>query len=132
MQPRITEEQIRALVFAFYDTVRADDRLGPIFEARLAGRWPSHLEKMCSFWSSVLLATGRFVGDPVATHARIPGLRADHFDRWIELFRNTAARTLPAHIAADVTGRALRMRMALERAACAGVHPSPIPTPPPN
>lgn len=129
MQPRISEEQIRALVFAFYDAVRADDRLGPVFETHLAGRWPSHLEKMCDFWSSVLLATGRFVGDPVATHARLPGIRPDHFDRWIELFGDTAARTLPAHMAADVTGRAIRMRMALERTACAGRLAPPNATP---
>ncbi len=130
MRPRISEQEIRALVFAFYDAVRADERLGPVFEARLAGRWPSHLEKMCDFWSSVLLATGRFVGDPVTSHARLPGIVPDHFDRWIELFRDTAARTLPPHMAADVTGRALRMRVALERAACAPSLEPELPSPP--
>jgi len=116
--PRMTEEQIRSLVLAFYHRVREDERLGPIFEGQLGGRWASHLEKMCDFWSSVLLASGRFAGNPVDAHARLPGLRPEHFDRWIELFRRTAVDTLPAEIAADVVGRAVRMRVVLERAAC--------------
>jgi len=116
--PRITEEQIRALVLAFYDSVREDERLGTIFEERLAGRWAPHLEMMCDFWSSVLLASGRFVGDPVEAHARLSGLRPEHFDRWLELFHRAAIDVLPVEIAADIGGRAARMRIVLERAAC--------------
>lgn len=118
MPPHITETQIRDLVFAFYVRVRADERLGPVFEDRLAGRWDAHLEKMCDFWSSILLASGRFRGNPVETHSRIPGITPQHFDRWITLFQETASETLPTHVATDIVGRSMRMRVALERAAC--------------
>jgi hemoglobin len=107
------------LVQTFYQDVRKDESLGPIFESRLAGRWKPHLEKMCDFWSSVLLASGRFVGNPAVAHARLPGLGPEHFDRWIELFDHTAIAVLPPDIATDVVGRARRMRVILERAASA-------------
>ena len=118
MSARITEPQIRSLVHAFYERVRGDEVLGPVFESRLAGRWEPHLAKMCDFWSSVLLATGRFRGNPVQAHRTIPGISPQHFDRWIELFDSTASEVLPAPIAADVVGRSMRMRVALEGAAC--------------
>lgn len=114
MSARITEPQIRTLVHSFYERVREDDMLGPVFEAHLAGRWDAHLAKMCDFWSSVLLATGRFRGNPVAAHRAIPGISPEHFDRWIELFESTAFEVLPAPLATDVVGRSLRMRVALE------------------
>jgi hemoglobin len=115
---RISEPQIRELVFTFYDRVREDDLLAPVFESRLAGRWDPHLEKMCDFWSSVLLATGRFRGNAVETHRHIPGIEPAHFDRWIALFEETAVATLPTSIAVDVVVRSQNMRVTLERAAC--------------
>lgn len=113
---RITEQEIRDLVFAFYDRVRADELLGPVFESRLSDRWEPHLEKMCDFWSSILLGTGRFNGNPVQTHALVPGISPAHFDRWLELFQLTASETLRPELAMDVVGRAHRMRVVLDRA----------------
>lgn len=121
MPSRITEQEIRDLVYTFYGRVREDASLGPVFEGRLAGRWESHLEKMCDFWSSVLLATGRFDGNPVEAHLRVPGISPEHFDRWIELFERTAHDVLRPHVATDVAGRAARMRIVLERFACPAV-----------
>ncbi|MEZ4425460.1 MAG: group III truncated hemoglobin [Gemmatimonadota bacterium] len=122
MSDRITEAQIRALVFSFYGAIREDPTLGPVFEARLSGRWEPHLEKMCDFWSSVLLASRRFTGNPAAAHVGLPGLQPEHFDRWLDLFHRTATALLPPHVAADVVGRAQRMRIPLERAAFPGAH----------
>lgn len=113
--PRITEEQIHALVHGFYRRIRADAELGPIFEERFAGRWDAHLSRMCDFWSTVMLASGRYRGNPLESHRRIPELRSAHFDRWLALFGEVAHELLPLHIARDVEGRALRMRAVLER-----------------
>jgi hemoglobin len=118
MTARITEAEIRDLVFTFYDRVRQDARLGPVFDRTLQGRWEPHLEKMCDFWSGVLLATGRFRGNPVQAHMEVPDIRPAHFERWLELFEITAFETLRPHNAVDVVGRAARMRVVLERAAC--------------
>jgi hemoglobin len=64
----ITETTIRVLVDAFYARLRRDPTLGPIFTNAIAeGAWPAHLEKMYAFWSSVMLTSGRYKGNPVAT-----------------------------------------------------------------
>lgn len=85
-----TEEEISRLVHAFYARVRQDGELGPIFEAHIDD-WDHHLAKLVDFWSSILLRTGRFTGAPMPKHAALPGLSADLFRRWLQLFGETAA-----------------------------------------
>ena len=112
---RPTEAEIRRMVDTFYGRVREDSILGPIFEERIGTDWDSHLDRMVDFWSTVLLASGRYRGDPIRAHRRIQGLDPAHFDRWLELFRPVAHELFPEGLAEDVYGRALRMRMVLER-----------------
>jgi len=89
----ITSEQISMLVERFYESVRADERLGPIFAAHISGEWDEHLQKMKAFWRSVLLKTGEYKGRPVPAHAKITGVETIDFGRWLTLFERTA-RTL--------------------------------------
>ena len=91
---------IHTLVHAFYGEIRTDPALGPIFNRVIGGEWDAHLAKMCDFWSSVLLMTGRFKGAPMVAHARLPELRATHFARWLHLFRQAAERLCPTDAAA--------------------------------
>ncbi|GER00473.1 hypothetical protein JCM17845_10960 [Iodidimonas gelatinilytica] len=99
LHPDIDEVMIKRLVHGFYDKVRADDRLGPLFDGAISEPWPVHLEKMCDFWSSVMLKTARFKGRPMATHARITGITEPDFDIWLGLFRQTAHQVCPKDIA---------------------------------
>lgn len=92
---QIDEGMIRTLVDTFYDTVRGDDLLGPVF-ARHVADWSMHLPKMYAFWSTVVLRTGRYAGRPLEAHQRLPGLTQAHFDRWITLWTQTVARVVPA------------------------------------
>jgi hemoglobin len=96
----VTEPMIHDLVHAFYRGIRTDPALGPIFNRVIGDDWDAHLAKMCDFWSSVLLMTGRFKGSPMAAHARIPELRPTHFARWLHLFRQSAERLCPPEAAA--------------------------------
>lgn len=112
---RPSEKQIRRMVDTFYARVREDDLLGPVFDERIGSGWSAHLDRMVDFWSTVLLASGRYRGDPIEAHRRIPDLQAAHFDRWLELFRPVVHEIYPDGLAEDVYGRALRMRMVLER-----------------
>lgn len=112
----ITEQQIRAMVETFYERVRDDAELGPVFERYKQGTWSEHMDRMVDFWSSVLLGSGRYQGNPLAKHRAIPELRSDHFDRWLDLFAEVLASTLPEHVATDILARAMRMRVVLDPA----------------
>lgn len=83
-----TEEEIVTLVYGFYDKVRADPVLGPIFNTHVDD-WDTHLAKMVSFWSSLLLGAGTYRGTPMPTHIALPGLQAPMFGQWLALFHQT-------------------------------------------
>lgn len=98
MSDTITEAEISSLVDTFYDKVRRDPDIGPIFNA-IVGDWPHHLATLKDFWSTVLLTTGRYKGDPMMTHLQLP-LDPGHFERWLVLFAETAHEVLsPSHAA---------------------------------
>ena len=89
----ITNRQdIIRLVDAFYERIRKDDKLGPIFEDIAHVNWNTHLPRMYDFWDSVIFRTGTFRGNPLVAHAKLVPLadmgRAT-FDRWLTLFRET-------------------------------------------
>lgn len=118
----ITEENIHRLVHGFYDAVREDDLLGPVFGREIAAEaWPVHLSKMCDFWSSVLLRTSRYDGRPLPPHLRMPDLADTHFARWLSLFRATADAVFAPVDAnrvvalAERIGTSFRLSIALHR-----------------
>jgi hemoglobin len=115
----ITEAMIEQLVRAFYDKVRADAVLGPIFEARIRD-WEPHLAQMFAFWSSVALMTGRYHGTPMVKHNRLP-VDAGHFDRWLGLFEQTAREICPPQATEHFMDRARRIASSLEMGV-AGTH----------
>jgi hemoglobin len=96
----ITEEMIHEVVHGFYARIRQDPALGPIFNRIIAEEvWPAHLHKMCDFWSSVMLMSGRFHGAPMPAHLRIEGLNGRHFARWLHMFAETVAELCPPEAA---------------------------------
>jgi hemoglobin len=106
-QVSVTEEQIAALVGAFYERVRGDATLGPIFELAIGEEWDSHLEQMRAFWSSLILTSGRYKGNPMVSHlSLLPRIGEQHFARWLELWRLTASDVLPPPAAALFVRRA--------------------------
>jgi hemoglobin len=111
----VTEEMIHDLVHGFYGEIRTDPALGPIFNRVIApDEWEPHLQKMCDFWSAVMLMTGRFRGAPMPAHIRIPELRATHFARWLHLFRQTAGEVCPPEVAAAFVSRAEMIARSLQ------------------
>ncbi|TPK97013.1 MULTISPECIES: group III truncated hemoglobin [unclassified Mesorhizobium] len=106
----LDETMIRSVVHGFYDEIRRDELLGPIFHQRIAhAEWPAHLAKMCDFWSATLLRTARYGGRPLPPHLTIEGLGEAHFRRWLKLFRATVRRICPPDVAALFMNRALRI-----------------------
>jgi hemoglobin len=108
----ITEQMIERLVHEFYAKVRADETLAPVFDARIHD-WEPHLKQMCAFWSSVALMTGRYHGTPMVKHMPLP-VDADHFDRWLELFEQTAREVCPPEAEPHFVERARRIAASLE------------------
>jgi len=82
---------------AFYARVRQDPLIGPVFTERITD-WDQHLQRMCLFWSSVALMSGRYHGEPMRKHAPLP-IDRQHFDRWLDLFRQTARAVCPPRAA---------------------------------
>ena len=114
VHPDLDEQAIHALVHTFYGKVRADAELGPIFDRVIGDNWDTHLAKMCDFWSSVMLMTGRYKGQPMVAHVRQKTIRPEHFARWLELFRQTARERFPADIAALFIVRAENIARSLQ------------------
>ena len=108
----ITEAMIERLVHGFYAKVRTDAALAPVFEARIQD-WEPHLKQMCAFWSSVALMSGRYHGTPMVKHMPLP-VDAAHFDRWLELFAETAREICPPAAATHFVELARRIAASLE------------------
>ena len=97
----IDEAYISTLVDTFYDRVRADDHIGPIFASAIKGDWDPHLATMKDFWSSMALATNRYDGRPLPKHMALSGLTPEHFETWLGLFYKTLQDTAPTQEAED-------------------------------
>jgi hemoglobin len=110
----VDDAMIRDLVHAFYGRVRDDSFIGPIFARVIGADWDLHLAKMCDFWSSVMLMSGRYKGNPMVAHMRLKDVRPEHFERWLELFRQTAAEICPPEAAAAFALRADNIARSLQ------------------
>ncbi|MBS1799286.1 MAG: group III truncated hemoglobin [Acidobacteria bacterium] len=107
MSTKITEPEISILVETFYNKVRRDPDIGPIFNA-IVDDWTYHLALLKDFWSTVLLTTGRYKGDPMMKHLQLP-LDHEHFERWLSLFAETANEVLTPEHAAEVIDKSHRI-----------------------
>lgn len=107
---QLDEQMIHDVVHDFYDEIRKDNLLGPVFNGTIAPHdWPRHLMKMCDFWSSLMLRSGRYDGRPLPPHLALPELGEEHFRRWLGLFRTTVQNLCPPEVAALFMERALRI-----------------------
>ena len=93
-----TLKDIQFLVDQFYAVVQKDPFLGPIFNARLAGRWEMHHRKLYRFWHTVLLRRPDYFGDPVPMHFDM-NIDQRHFDGWLKIWTETIASNFEGVIA---------------------------------
>jgi hemoglobin len=113
---QITESSIKRLVDEFYVKVRADTELAPIFNRAIPGDWGPHLSTMYDFWSSVMLTSGRYKGQPVPKHLRLEGIKPELFDRWLELFGATCSELFEENLADAFRTKAVRIAESLKLA----------------
>ena len=87
-----TRADIEIMVRAFYDKVKPDPLIGPVFTSVFNVNWERHLPVMFDFWENALFFTGSYIGNPMESHKRVHKifpLTEDHFNRWVALFMQT-------------------------------------------
>lgn len=101
-----TRKDIELLVNTFYEKVQQDDLIGPIFNSRIApDAWPAHLERMYTFWTTILLNQPGYSGQPFEKHRDMP-IEQAHFDRWVILFKSIVDGLFEGPVAKEAKYRA--------------------------
>jgi len=113
---KLDDAGLEALVEAFYARVRADSELGPIFNDAIDD-WPHHLEKLAAFWSSVMLTSGRYKGQPVPAHMKHRDrITPELFDRWLGLWKQTTDELMEPEDVLALQAKAARIAESLQLA----------------
>ena len=103
-------DDIIVLVDRFYDKVNADPLLSPVFNEIAKVNWEEHLPVMYSFWSAVLFDTNTYKGQPFTSHIDLP-IDTEHFQRWLELFRQTVDENFEGEKAREAKEKAESIAM---------------------
>jgi hemoglobin len=98
-------EDIQLLVNNFYSKVQKDDLIGEIFNQKIGNNWAPHLQKMYTFWQTLLLDERTYHGNSFDPHAQLP-IQKEHFNRWIALFNETVNENFEGEKAEDAKTRA--------------------------
>ena len=110
------EAALPALVRDFYARVRQDPELGPVFEDAVDD-WDHHLATLVDFWSSVMLTSGRYKGNPMQVHMRHGArISSQMFQRWLALWTETTAEMVSPPVAAVMQAKAARIAQSLDLA----------------
>jgi hemoglobin len=107
-QAILSLDDVKLLVDTFYTKVREDALLAPIFNERIQDRWSQHLEKMYTFWQTILLGEHTYFGSPFVPHAKLP-VEHMHFTQWLTLFDATIDELFTGEKAHEAKWRAARM-----------------------
>lgn len=106
---------IHAFVVDFYSHIRRDIVLGPIFNEKIGDHWDAHFETLTDFWMTVLHGVQQYKGNPFLAHRQTPGIRPGHFDRWLDIFAESAKRKLPAPLAEEAITKSKRIADSLRQ-----------------
>jgi hemoglobin len=121
---QIDDPALERLIPLFYARVRADADLGPVFDDAIDD-WPHHLDKLIAFWSSVMLTSGRYKGNPMIAHLKHkPRITPELFDRWLVLWAETTDAVMAPAAAAALQAKAARIAESLQLALFFKLDPS--------
>jgi hemoglobin len=71
---------------------------------------------MYAFWSSVMLTSGRYKGNPVAVHGKVAGVAPPMFGNWLDLFEVAAEELFVPNLADRFVVAARRIAESLKLA----------------
>lgn len=98
---------IKFLIDSFYEEVKKDVLIGGIFYCAVSD-WKKHLEKMYTFWQTVLLVEHTYHGNPFPPDAQMP-IDSMHFERWLYLWRKTVDTYFEGSLAEEAKQRGEKM-----------------------
>ena len=113
MEDISSREEVFLLVTTFYEKVRKNELLGPIFNSVIKD-WEKHLEHLTDFWESNLFFKKTFQGDPVGKHVEVDkahdgGINEIHFGVWLNIWYETIDQMFEGEIAQIAKNRARNM-----------------------
>ncbi|MCW1360947.1 group III truncated hemoglobin [Campylobacter sp. US33a] len=88
----IDAQSIAKLMHNFYEKIRYDENLGPIFNKAIGEsneEWQEHKEKIGNFWQGMLLGEGNYNGQPLKAHMDLAPFPQEFFDIWLNLFEKS-------------------------------------------
>ena len=87
----LTEPLVREVILSFYEKVRVDEVLGPVFTEAIGNDWSAHIGRIILFWlTATRLSRGYDSTGFLPAHLRNRSIRSDQLPRWLQLFRDTA------------------------------------------
>jgi len=106
-------KDIKKLVFTFYEKVKQDETLGPIFNTIITN-WDDHIERLTDFWETNLLFVTKFKGNPIKVHNQVDQFCKNqitniHFGIWLRLWINTIDQLYAGDLATLAKNRARKM-----------------------
>lgn len=107
-KPILNRQDIEILVNSFYDKVKKDELIGPIFNDVAQVNWDEHLPKLYNFWEDLLLGSDNYHGRPFPPHIPL-NLKIEHFQRWLSLFFQTIDEHFQGLKAEEAKARAFRI-----------------------
>lgn len=109
LQDITCRQNIELLVNEFYNEVRKDATIGPVFDGIIGENWDTHLPKMYKFWSSMLLNENSYNGNPMAEHVKInqnSPFNEGMFDIWFTIWTATVNKYFQGPTADETIMRA--------------------------
>ncbi|MGB5818953.1 MAG: group III truncated hemoglobin [Saonia sp.] len=106
-------EDVFLLVRTFYDKIRADEILGPIFNGIISD-WESHIILLVDFWETQLFLKRKYMGNPVTAHQEVDDkmnhtITSEHFGLWLNLWFATIDELFEGETAWVAKNRAQKM-----------------------
>ncbi|WP_431162747.1 group III truncated hemoglobin [Flagellimonas beolgyonensis] len=107
------KQDVAHLVHSFYDKVRTDAVLGPIFKG-IIHDWDAHLDLLTNFWETQLFLKRTYEGNPIPAHQKMDdemngNITPEHFGLWINLWFETLDQLFTGEKAWIAKNRAQKM-----------------------
>lgn len=107
-----SRDDVLFLIERFYEKAKLDELIGSFFTEVVVLDWDHHIPVITDFWTSILLGTVRYEGNPISPHIslhRKKALKPFHFERWLELWEANLKEHFEGPIAEEALRRAKMM-----------------------